>query len=91
MPTALAKPATMPIPVQLSAAEFTAFILPHLPMPGGVPIMGASYPPRTNRLTKKLSSEARGCVWAAEMDDKSYSAATRVLMLVFFVPRQKTL
>jgi transposase len=28
-----AKPATMPIPVQLSETEFTAFILPHLSMP----------------------------------------------------------
>ena len=28
-----AKPATTPIPVQLSAPEFTAFILPHLSMP----------------------------------------------------------
>jgi transposase len=28
-----AQPATTPIPVQLSATEFTAFILPHLSMP----------------------------------------------------------
>ena len=28
-----AQPATTPIPVQLSASEFTAFILPHLSMP----------------------------------------------------------
>src|SRR5213594_1509450 len=28
-----AKPATTPIPVQLSATEFTAFLLPHLSMP----------------------------------------------------------
>ena len=27
------QPATTPIPVQLSAHEFTAFILPHLSMP----------------------------------------------------------
>jgi hypothetical protein len=33
MPAAPAKPATTPIPVQLSAAEFTPFILPHLTMP----------------------------------------------------------
>src|SRR6266436_1014734 len=33
MPTAPAKPATTPIPVQLSATAFTAFILPHLSMP----------------------------------------------------------
>jgi len=33
MPPAPAKPATTPIPVQLSAAEFTQFILPHLSMP----------------------------------------------------------
>ena len=28
-----AKPATTPIPVQLAATEFSAFILPHLSMP----------------------------------------------------------
>src|SRR2546426_4074044 len=28
-----AKPATTPIPVQLSETEFTAYIFPHLPMP----------------------------------------------------------
>ena len=33
MPTAPAKPATTPIPVQLSATEFQQFILPHLSMP----------------------------------------------------------
>ncbi len=33
MSTAVQKPATTPIPVQLSATEFTAFILPHLSMP----------------------------------------------------------
>src|SRR4029453_3928990 len=33
MSTATAKPATTPIPVQLSENEFTAFILPHLSMP----------------------------------------------------------
>ena len=33
MNTATAKPATTPIPVQLSELEFTAFILPHLSMP----------------------------------------------------------
>src|SRR5262249_7155895 len=33
MPAAPAKPATTPIPVQLSAAEFTQFILPYLSMP----------------------------------------------------------
>jgi transposase len=33
MPAAPAKPATTPIPVQLSASEFTQFILPHLSMP----------------------------------------------------------
>src|SRR6266849_2467918 len=32
MPTMSAKPVTTPIPVQLSATEFTAFILPHLSM-----------------------------------------------------------
>ena len=33
MPATPAKPATTPIPVQLSASEFTQFILPHLSMP----------------------------------------------------------
>ena len=33
MPAAPAKPATTPIPVQLSASEFAQFILPHLSMP----------------------------------------------------------
>jgi transposase len=33
MSTTAAKPATTPIPVQLSETEFTTFILPHLSMP----------------------------------------------------------
>jgi transposase len=33
MSTTVQKPATTPIPVQLSELEFTAFILPHLSMP----------------------------------------------------------
>jgi transposase len=33
MSTTAAKPATTPIPVQLSDSEFTAFIFPHLSMP----------------------------------------------------------
>jgi transposase len=33
MSTAAPKPATTPIPVQLSAPEFEAFLLPHLSMP----------------------------------------------------------
>ena len=33
MSTTAAKPATTPIPVQLSDSEFTTFILPHLSMP----------------------------------------------------------
>ena len=33
MPTTSAQPATTPIPVQLSAAEFPQFILPHLSLP----------------------------------------------------------
>jgi hypothetical protein len=32
--TTARKPATTPIPVQLSETEFTAFILPHLSMVG---------------------------------------------------------
>ena len=33
MSTTAEKPATTPIPVQLSDREFTAFILPHLSLP----------------------------------------------------------
>ncbi len=33
MPTPAKRPATTPIPVQLSATEFQAFLLPHLSMP----------------------------------------------------------
>ena len=33
MNTTGAKPATTPIPVQLSETEFSAFVLPHLSMP----------------------------------------------------------
>jgi transposase len=33
MPTPAKKPATTPIPVQLSESEFNQFILPHLSMP----------------------------------------------------------
>ena len=33
MSTTVQKPATTPIPVQLSEPEFEAFILPHLSMP----------------------------------------------------------
>ena len=33
MPTQAKRPATTPIPVQLSATEFHEFILPHLSMP----------------------------------------------------------
>ena len=33
MSTTAPKPATTPIPVQLSEIEFTAFLLPHLSMP----------------------------------------------------------
>jgi hypothetical protein len=33
MSTTLDKPATTPIPIQLSASEFTQCIFPHLPMP----------------------------------------------------------
>ena len=33
MSTTATKPATTPIPVQLSETEFSAFILPHLSMP----------------------------------------------------------
>ena len=43
MPTARAKPATTPIPVQLSATEFTAFILPYLSMPKRSPTCKLGY------------------------------------------------
>jgi transposase len=43
MPTLAQKPATTPIPVQLSAAEFHQFILPHLSMPKRGPKCKLSY------------------------------------------------
>jgi hypothetical protein len=38
-----AKPATTPIPVQLSETEFTAFIFPHLSMPKWGPRCGLDH------------------------------------------------
>jgi len=43
MPMPAHKPATTPIPVQLSEAEFTAFILPHLSMPKRGPTCNLGY------------------------------------------------
>jgi transposase len=44
MSTTAAKPATTPIPVQLSDSEFTAFILPHLSRPKRGPQCQLGYP-----------------------------------------------
>jgi hypothetical protein len=38
MPAAPAKPATTPIPVQLSASEFTEFLFPHLSISHSAPL-----------------------------------------------------
>src|ERR671935_442657 len=43
MSTTAPKPATTPIPVQLSEPEFTAFILPHLSMPKRGPKCKVAY------------------------------------------------
>src|SRR2546428_955770 len=43
MSTTVQKPATTPIPVQLSAPEFEAFILPHLSMPKRGPKCNLGY------------------------------------------------
>src|SRR5207244_11537730 len=43
MSTTALKPATTPIPVQLSETEFTAFILPHLSMPKRGPTCKLGY------------------------------------------------
>src|SRR5438128_11885765 len=43
MSTTAPKPATTPIPVQLSEPEFTAFILPHLSMPKRGPTCKLGY------------------------------------------------
>jgi transposase len=48
MSTAAQKPATTPIPVQLSATEFTAFIFPHLSMPKRGPQCKLGYHRRFN-------------------------------------------
>jgi transposase len=44
MPAMPEKPATTPIPVQLSESAFTPFILPHLPMPKRGPRCTLGYP-----------------------------------------------
>ena len=45
----------------------------HRHVAGWCPYNGYKSSSRTNRSTKKLSFKARGCGWATEMDDKSYS------------------
>ena len=50
-----AKPATTPIPVQLSEPEFTAFIFPHLSIPKRGPKYKLGYP----RVFLLLSSQDR--------------------------------
>src|SRR5712692_5372854 len=50
MSTTALKPATTPIPVQLSDNEFTAFILPHLSMPKRGPKCTLGYHRVFNRI-----------------------------------------
>jgi len=53
MSTTVQKPATTPIPVQLSETEFTAFILPHLSMPKRGPKCTLGYT-RLNVMLSKI-------------------------------------
>jgi hypothetical protein len=50
MSTAAAKPATTPLPVQLSDSEFTAFLLPHLSLPKRGPQCKLGYHRVFNRI-----------------------------------------
>ena len=50
MPTPVKRPATTPIPVQLSATEFHEFILPHLSMPKRGPQCKLGYQRLFNRI-----------------------------------------
>jgi len=50
MSTTIAKPATTPIPVQLSENEFSAFLLPHLSMPKRGPKCKLGYHRVFNRI-----------------------------------------
>ena len=56
MSTTAPKPATTPIPVQLSEPEFEAFILPHLSMPK----RGVMYLVATDNLSGPLSPGLTG-------------------------------
>jgi len=67
MSTAAQKPATTPIPVQLSATEFTAFIFPHLSMPKRGPQCKLAYSQKTrNRFDSRVydpaMAEASTCI-----------------------------
>jgi hypothetical protein len=78
MSTTAQKPATTPIPVQLSETEFKEF--------RWCPYNGYKPSSRTNRPTEKLSSKARGCVWATQRDDKSYSCCHPSIDISIFYP-----
>jgi len=54
MSTTAPKPATTPIPIQLSEPEFTAFILPHLSMPKRGPKCKLGYHRVFNLILKRL-------------------------------------
>src|SRR5712692_7068172 len=56
MPAMPEKPATTPVPVQLSASEFTQFIFPHLTMPKRGPRCTLGYHRVFNRLLWILST-----------------------------------
>ena len=58
MSTAAQKPATTPIPVQLSATEFTAFIFPHLSMPKRGPQCKLGYHRLFNLIVGALHRDA---------------------------------
>jgi len=60
MSTTAHKPATTPIPVQLSEPEFTAFILPHLSMPKRGPKCKLGY----HRVFNLIWS----CTWALRIN-----------------------
>ena len=63
MSTTAAQPATTLIPVQLSAPEFTAFILPHLSMPKRGPKCKLGYHPVFNLILWVLyTGTQRQCV-----------------------------
>ena len=75
MNTTAAKPATTPIPVQLSETEFSAFILPHLSMPKRGPKCKLGYYRVFNLILWVLYT---GMQWKwgvfARSDEKVYSS-----------------